>query len=167
MSTYQLVPTLVASAMIGGLGSEFATSTDGKRERGHVKGTLRERLSIGMCISFAIMSCFYMQRADREFHIVGTANNSIDAYIFGHSGHFTTVSMGQGLCGCFCGPCPFCCLFRCFCFTAIRISGRGTCVSLCFLVVLFWFDVDCHYACDQQCPCIFYLPLIPIGRTEP
>ena len=119
------------------------------------KKNLRERLSIGICIGYAIINYFYMQRVDREFHIAGTADNSIDAHLW------------QDLCGCFCGPCPFWCLFRCFSFTAIRISGRGTCVSLFFLVVLFWFIADCHYAFGQQCPCIFYLPFIRIGRTEP
>ena len=76
-----------------------------------------------------------MQRVDREFYIAGTANNSFDAHLFWTQWPFYD------------------------CVYAIRIWPGDLRVAVFFLVVLFWFTVDCHYACDQQCPCIFYLPL--------
>ena len=89
-----------------------------------------------MCISLAIIICLYMQHVDREFYIAGTAK-----HIF-----LDTVAI----------------LFLCLSFYGDTHIWPGTCVSLCFLVVLFWFDVDCHYACDQQCPCIFFYCLFQL-----
>ena len=78
-----------------------------------------------------------MQHIDREFHIAGTADNSIDAYSWTQRLFYHCVYVASFVWVFFVGPAPFAVVSLSF-FTAIRISGRGTCVSLwlfgCFVL---------------------------------